>query len=970
MTQDTEQRASFRKALSKLNEGQRKAVETIEGPVMVMAGPGTGKTQILTLRIAHILGQTDVPPDAILALTFTNAGVKAMRERLKTFIGHDAYRVNIFTFHGFASHVIESHPASFPRIIGASAADEVDQYEIVRAAIEEAGVPELRPPGDPEYYVKPIISLIGTLKGDAVDPEGYDAYLKTLVGDEAAFDEEGEPSTKMVRSSGFVLVYRAYERMMRERGLYDYSDMLVELIHALKNDSELRLELAESAQYILADEHQDANRAQNAILELLATAHPDGDQMPNLFIVGDDKQAIYRFQGASLENFLFFKERFPKGVLIPLTENYRSTKAILKAAGTLMVGRTIATVELTTPHDVGEPLEVVLGETAEDELQSVVARIKELIEHGVPTEEIAILLRKNRDIDLVVRMLRSAKVPFVSYRDSDALATSEVALLFALMRSVVDPHNSDALAKALFLPSFGLSTTVLSRLFSKHSRTRVPLFELLKEEPETARAVTFYTAMHKHAHTKSANATLDDIVTESGYIDEVLQGVSLPQVLDAYRSVRTLIETRSGRAHSYTLKDTLSLIRDLERGIVSLPLRGRGGQHGVQVMTLHKSKGLEFEHVFLPHALESRFKPRGTRSLFLVPPFVNQPDPDVEDERRLFYVGITRAKKCVYVSLHAHRDDEKEEHPVAFLTEVGDTKDTTAPRSENMRPDTQHTKTTRTQEYRELVLGFLESGISATALNAYLKDPWECFFKNILRLPETKAAHQMYGTAIHAALEYLYRESAEGHQPTTEAVCAEFTRALSREPLIHHEKDVFLAKGIAALTGYLEEYGQHINKNALTEVSVAADLTLPPECGRTSVHVRGFLDRIEVEEDGVTTHVFDYKTGKVKSRNEILGKTLASDGSIFRQVVFYKLLLDLEGKRVMADATIDFVEPNPRGKYKREPFTVSDEEKAELVGQIGMMVRDLEEGTFLQKTCTSDDVQVRGLSEIIRARYC
>ena len=298
---------AFRESYERLNAGQKRAVDTIEGPVVVMAGPGTGKTQVLTLRIANILRTTDIPPDAILALTYTNSGVAAMRERLRLFIGNDAYRVNIHTFHGYASSVIDSHPDAFPRIIGATSADDVDRHDIVRTAIAKVGAESLRPPGNPEYYIQPILKLIGTLKNDRVGVEEYSEYMTTLK-DEGVHDSEDEVSTKTLRSGAFLDVFRMYESLMRERSLYDFSDMLVELTHALETNQDLKLELSESAQYILADEHQDANRSQNKILELLSDFHDN----PNLFIVGDDKQAIYRFQGASLENFLYFKNKYQK----------------------------------------------------------------------------------------------------------------------------------------------------------------------------------------------------------------------------------------------------------------------------------------------------------------------------------------------------------------------------------------------------------------------------------------------------------------------------------------------------------------------------------------------------------------------------------------------------------------------------------------------------------------------------------
>jgi DNA helicase-2/ATP-dependent DNA helicase PcrA len=963
---------AFATAYNRLNEAQKRAVDAIEGPVMVMAGPGTGKTQVLTLRIANILKHTDTPPDAILALTYTNSGVTAMRERLRTLIGQDAYRVNISTFHGYASSVIESHPASFPRIIGATSADDVDRYDVVRTAIANVGADVLRPSGDPEYYVKPILGLIGSCKNDAVTSKGYDEYLATLSNDESAYDEQGEPTPKVLRSAAFVHVFDEYERLMRERGLYDYSDMLVELVSALERDESLRLELAESAQYILADEHQDANRSQNRILELLATAHPDGEVNPNLFIVGDDKQAIYRFQGASLENFLFFKDRFPNARVIPLTLNYRSTARILAAAGKVIEGKALVAEPLVSirseAEGEGDPFELIVADTINDEVMHVVDRIDACIKSGVAPEEIAILLRKNRDIDPFVRALRARNIPYVSLRDSDALATAEIGLLLALIRASVDPMDTDALAKALFLPAFAIPTGTLARLFSDRVRSKKSLFEMLAGDPVLEKAHQFFDAALKVAHTKGAIEALDYIVAESGFLAEVVNARSLTHALAAFRSVRALFETRSLRDHRYTLKDAVVLLADLENGVAPVMTAREEGSTGVRVMSLHKSKGLEFEHVFLPHSLESRFKPRAERALFFVPLTVNQPEPDWDDERRLFYVGITRAKRTVHASVHRMRNEDKEERPLSFLGEVGEYVESTAPRVSTDILETHRPNTTEVSaEYTQIIEAFLKNGISATALNAYLADPWECFLKSIIRLPETQAPHQMYGTAIHAALERIYTELKEGEQPSVERLVAVFTEVLARQPMRPHERATFHEKGVEALRGYFEEYDGSWNTNAETEVAIAVDLPLPPGHERETVHIRGFIDRLETE--GSTTRVFDYKTGKVKSRNEIMGATQSSDGSIYRQLVFYKILLDLDGRYRMTEAVVDFVEPNPRGKHKREAFEITDEMKQELIQSIARMTDDLVRGEFLSKPSISEDPLVRGMATLLAERF-
>src|SRR3989344_3280803 len=336
---------SFDQAYKKLNSAQREAVDIIEGPVMVIAGPGTGKTQILTLRIANILRQTDASPDSILALTFTNSGVHAMRERLVEMIGSAAYRVSLNTFHTFCNELIHDFPEEFPRIVGSHSASRVDQIRLLEEVISQSDVNLLRPYGEPFYHLFAVMSEIERLKKENLNPDDFDKFLSKL-------SETDEKKTQKNRE--LAILYRAYETALRRAKLYDFADMIMEVARTLVRDKIFLLQLQERYQYILADEHQDANQSQNQLLELLSNFHPN----PNLFIVGDEKQAIFQFQGASLDNFNYFQKLFPTAELIYLTENYRSTKIVLDAAHSLIA--TGPKLEAKRPFAVGEANQPIL----------------------------------------------------------------------------------------------------------------------------------------------------------------------------------------------------------------------------------------------------------------------------------------------------------------------------------------------------------------------------------------------------------------------------------------------------------------------------------------------------------------------------------------------------------------------------------------------------------------------------------
>jgi len=337
----------FEELYKKLNNAQKEAVDAVEGPVMVVAGPGTGKTQILTLRIANILKKTQAEPENILVLTFTESAATNIRRRLTEIIGVPAYSVSISTFHGFANEIIKSNPESFPTILGANNLTEIDQFKIIEEIILKTDLGFLKTFGDPTYYIRDIIKAISDLKREGISPEEFRVLAEK---DKKFFDSrddiyhdygaykgkmklEAEKDQKYIsKNIELAVIYEKYQIELRRLKAYDFGDMILELYKQFKKDENLLRSIQEQYQYILVDEHQDTNNAQNKIVELIMSFH----QNPNIFVVGDEKQAIFRFQGASLENFYYFKKIYPSAKLIYLTDNYRSGQVILDLADSLI----------------------------------------------------------------------------------------------------------------------------------------------------------------------------------------------------------------------------------------------------------------------------------------------------------------------------------------------------------------------------------------------------------------------------------------------------------------------------------------------------------------------------------------------------------------------------------------------------------------------------------------------------------
>ncbi len=1016
---------NFEKLYKALNVAQKKAVDAIEGPVMVIAGPGTGKTQILALRIANILRKTDTSPDAILALAFTESAVHSMRSRLVSIIGPAAYKIAIFTFHGFANSIIERYPEEFPRIIGAAPATAVDQVGILTDIIEGRsklanGLVILRPYGEPLFYLPGIQSAITELKRENIGPAECLALVKKEVKALAAVPESErvhqkgahkgkvkseftEREKNVAKNQEFAAVYAAYEHELAKRRLYDFEDMLREVVQAFSNNADLLLRAQEQYQYILADEHQDANATQNALLELLTNFHTE----PNLFIVGDEKQAIFRFQGASLDNFLYFKKLHPAATVISLEQNYRSTQAILDVAGGLIANNRVADanmrVSLRASGAVAGKkekgtggLDISLAEFSSPERElTFVAR--DIATRKEP--DVAIIYRTNNDADGISRALRVAGVPHTIYSDKSLFADPAVANLVLLARTLATYGDDAVLGRVLYVDFLKCSPLDVFKLTRYASEKRVLIADVLASSKLLAAAgvadvehfsgvATTLSALAIFSKNHGLTETLDQLVYHSGFIEHLLTAPAIVEHLAALESfMREAGQVVRGNAKA-TLADMVAFIDVVEEhgiglGITVADADDRDGEPLVRLMTAHKSKGLEFQTVYIIGAQEGHWDGRRKRTQFKLPlprAADTAEDFSLEDERRLFYVALTRAKRHVTISWAAADMGGKPKLPSQFVTELNPAlvrhidavvleKKLRQPEMSKMAGEATTAPLANRAFIRDL---FKRQGWSVTALNNYLRCPWEYFFKNLVRLPDTKTIHQLYGTAVHAALAHFFRLFGEGELMSRKAFLDIFEFSLNRQQLSAKDRVASLVKGNKALGGW---YDWYVKKGAnpwppqglvefdirgVTVPVVVAESKDQPET--LDVPLNGKLDRVEFLNDR-EVNVADFKTAKPKSRNEILGKTKSSKQNsapdYFRQLIFYKLLLSLheKGRRVMVSGDIDFVEPNGSGKYQKERFMPTDDDVVTLKQTIILASKDVWNLAFWNRICDDPDCE-------------
>ncbi len=475
----------FKEEYAKLNSEQKKAVDTINGPVMVVAGPGTGKTQILTLRIANILDKVDIEPENILALTFTESGAMSMKKRLISIIGNDAYRVNISTFHGFCNDIIQKYPEYFTKIAGFKNIDEIKQIQILRKVLDDTELQDLVTFNNQYFYIKEIKHAIEELKKENIS---FTELREIATKTKESFENDSEnfnpktgkvksallPSQKMINKNiELSYVFEKYQEALNQSKYYDYSDMIVEVLKTLEENSELLLMLQEQYQYFLVDEYQDTNTSQNKILEILCKFFDN----PDVFIVGDPKQAIFRFQGASIKNFEYFKHLYPSVVLIDLVNNYRSSQLILDSAHHLIQ----RDAQLKSCVDFeNKKIKVCALPNPQQEAYFVTKEIENLIKSGANKNSIAVLYRNHKDSDLLSEMLDKFKLPYSIKKKVNIFEDIDIQKMLLIVNTIYNYGNDEYLFKCMHIDFLNIEPLDICKIINYCNTNKINGYDFEK----------------------------------------------------------------------------------------------------------------------------------------------------------------------------------------------------------------------------------------------------------------------------------------------------------------------------------------------------------------------------------------------------------------------------------------------------------------------------------------------------------
>ncbi|MGE5541307.1 MAG: UvrD-helicase domain-containing protein [Bacillota bacterium] len=918
---------AFLERYQNLNTAQKTAVDVVEGPVLVIAGPGTGKTHILTLRIANILRQTQASASNILVLTFTESAARTVRRRLGELVGDAVAReVFISTFHGFAEHLLSTYPDSFPQVRGKRLAGDVEATLLWREVLETENLSALRTTKSPYFYLRDLARLRDDLVRERISLNAYRSWLEergeairadesnyytrdSKYGKKGDFKPEGEKKLEQLQK-GFeaIRLIEAYETLKEKRDVYDFADVLSMAVDGLKADASLRATVQEQYQYILADEHQDANALQHELLDTLAY-----DEHPNLFVVGDEKQAIYRFQGADSSHFKEFTERYPRTEVIYLTESFRSLQDILDVSHGLIQRVPASTGEhqhLVSTREGKASIELLAAPDPLAERDQVSTLVADAIASGTMPHEIAVIVSRNAVADLFAEHLAAKGVP--TLRAGDVMLSSRPVLraVLALMRMIADPLDRAALRETLLAPWWQMPLADRAALLLKN-RDHELWSALEHAYPDITKILK---TLQDAVLTTAPLPLLSRILADTGARSYLLSHAEHLEDVELMRRVFMHIEEIVSRDTCQSFATVVdAFTKAHEHGLESVKSSVTLAEGRVTVITAHKAKGMEFEKVFVA-GLNARAWEKGGLPAKIPSP-VDQ-TRTLEDAAKLFYVALTRAKDSLVVSYAVENGDGRDLPPSVLIPE-------------NLPPITPsydplpllHTTIEPTEAVNELVKRFLtEEGLSPSAFNEYLESPPTFFARRVLRLHEPEAPATAIGTAVHAGIaEYLSTKDEDRARSALEASLARslLPRTTAFDRVAEHARQ--------SLVRFIDDGGTP----ETTAIEEAFRVTRSVQ--GVPVLLQGKVDAVFQNPDG--ERIIDFKTSS---------DVHIKDEKHARQLAFYDLLLRENG-HVPTGASIVQVGPETVTEY---PVPLTDETRTELTETLDAVIRELLSGKW------------------------
>lgn len=1025
--------SDFEKEYNRLNSNQRQAVELIEGPVLVIAGPGTGKTQLLAMRVANILMKTDTDAKNILSLTFTNKAAVNMKNRIIGLTGGEGAQSIVKTFHSFAAEIMNSYPDYFWNSAPLSVAPDSVQLDIIESIVKQLpldnplalkfsgqytlvndirnGINLVKEAGlTPESLEKVIgsnLEYLEKIEQDLVDifsprlskknltkltdklvflpdQEDIEGFFYPLRPLKEVLIEKIESAVKNDMELGSTSntsnlkkqiiqkidgeykahqehkknewwlnlsnVYTIYREEMHSRGFYDYSDMLVEVLKQLEAHPEMLADVQERFLYVLIDEFQDTNPAQLRFAQLIADHHTS-ENKPNIMAVGDDDQSIYKFNGAELNNMMSFKRRYPEGNIIVLTKNYRSSQAILDQSKKIIelvdnrlinkfsgLDKTLSAVNAPKDSTIIKAEEF----TSREQQLSAVAR---MVEKSYPKgKSIAVLARNHDSLIKMSSLLLQLGVP-VKYEQQTNILQHEIVeqtylviKLLSAMQAGDELLTNSLIHKIIRHPLWGVDPHSLW-LLAKDNLFKPHWVESMKRDEHMAPLADWFLWLSQDSARQPLAVTLEYVLGLRGsknftspmktyFLNSKKGAGTYFHGLSAIQLLRSLVNefSKSSQPSVDDLVRFFEINMDNKR-IIADESPFISGRDAVQLLTIHKAKGLEFDNVYIVDVIEKNWQPRkGSRKPPMNLPLQPNGD-DADDYVRLMYVAATRAKESLYLSGYSqdHAGTDVSLSPIMLSSfDVKQAPGIPQNKLIEILEHHLHWPDLSKASEKEIIKSRLETyNLSVTDLMNFLdlESAGPKYFKekNLLRLPEPKTPSLAHGTAIHGAMEYA-QILANKNKFGVDKIIGHYKKTLENEHLSVAEHQRFIKLGEETLNRLFGEFKYKLVKGNAPEKKLR-DVTL------NNARISGKLDRIDFYNDRI--EVIDYKTGKGIGNIHTKDKSKQTKAWKYKtQLCFYNILLRNSGmlnKDKNYAGKMVFVETDEQ-KYLEQTYQPSKDE--------------------------------------------
>lgn len=893
-----------------LNIRQKEAVEFGNGPLLIIAGAGTGKTTVITERIRHLIIDKEIPPENVLALTFTDKASFEMQERVDILLPYGYTNLWIHTFHSFCDRILRDDAHSIGLDPSYTLISGSEAVLLMRQNIFTLGLKTYRPLGNPTKFLDALLTHFARLKDEDVSPEQYLTWSKTNNNSQLTNNELEVSNDKLEAEQYLELAtaYKAYEELKVKSSYMDFSDLISNTLLLLRSRPHILKKYQKQFKFLLVDEFQDTNYAQNELAILLAGHSTLRDEPSsrstvssdrigsdsksddhNITVVADDDQSIYRFRGAAVSNVLQFKKNFPEAHIVTLTDNYRSTQTILDAAYSLIQGNNPNRLEVvegidkklkshsTAPKKL---IELIHETRAEDEADAIARKISELRIKNYEFRNIAILVRANNHAQLVTTALQRHKIPFQFLGPGYLFQQDEVKDLIAYLMFLSNLSDTVSLFRVISMDIFEIPPIELNFLLNFSKKKNLTLFEGLYFldqpflKPEIQEKLTKFRQMvERHivaSKKEKAGQVLYYFLIDSGIFetlaktDTVKEERRVQNIAKFFDRIKNH-ESEKENSTIFTVVDWLSLMLTMgdSPSAADIDLRD---QDAVSILTVHSSKGLEFDVVFLINLVNDRFPSRERNEKIPLPLGVLREegleniDFHTQEERRLFYVGITRAKERLFFTAADYYGTGKRAKKLSpFIFEaLPDLKTQTekAAKIQQLSLTEVLSVYTEKEEFVEPKTPYKVGYITYSNLQMFDICPLHYKAKAIFNIPTPTASVQSFGIAMHNTLQKFYEQIKEGANPSLNSL----QDLLKKEWL----SDGFDSK---AYESERKLQGERM-LNEFYETNFPNDVPLTTPLGlempfnftlKNNVKVFGKIDRIDITPTGI--EIIDYKTG-------------------------------------------------------------------------------------------------------------